>query len=110
MESKHEITRADIIPMADYARERKERRRALVEAKKNRRLEVGGGPPEPRPKLKAPSAVATISASDLSSPSPEYSRRPTATVPDAPAPKPATNAGAHPNPFLNGASQDSFSA
>ena len=41
MESKHEITRADIIPMADYVRERKELRRALVEAKKNRRLEVG---------------------------------------------------------------------
>ncbi len=41
MESKREITRADIIPMADYVRERKELRRALVEAKKNRRLEVG---------------------------------------------------------------------
>ncbi len=41
MESKHEITRADIIPMADYVRERKELRRALVEAKKSRRLEVG---------------------------------------------------------------------
>ncbi len=41
MENKHEITRADIIPMADYVRERKELRRALVEAKKNRRLEVG---------------------------------------------------------------------
>jgi hypothetical protein len=41
MAGKHEITRADIIPMADYVRERKELRRALVEAKKNRRLEVG---------------------------------------------------------------------
>ncbi len=41
MENKHKITRADIIPMADYVRERKELRRALVEAKKGRRLEVG---------------------------------------------------------------------
>jgi hypothetical protein len=41
MEKKHEITRADIIPMQDYVRERKELRRALVDAKKNRRLEVG---------------------------------------------------------------------
>jgi hypothetical protein len=41
MEKKHEITRADIIPMEDYVRERKELRRALVDAKKNRRLEVG---------------------------------------------------------------------
>jgi hypothetical protein len=41
MEKKHEITRADIILMEDYVRERKELRRALVDAKKNRRLEVG---------------------------------------------------------------------
>ena len=41
MDSKHEITRADILAMADYVRERKERRRALVEVKKHRRLEVG---------------------------------------------------------------------
>ncbi len=41
MENKHEITRADILPMADYVRTRKELRRALVDAKKNRRLEVG---------------------------------------------------------------------
>ena len=41
MTAKHRITRDDILPMADYARERKERRRALVEAKKHRRLEVG---------------------------------------------------------------------
>jgi hypothetical protein len=41
MAAKHEITRADILPMADYTRERKERRRALVEVKKHRRLEVG---------------------------------------------------------------------
>ncbi len=41
MAARHEITRDDILPMADYARERKERRRALVAAKKRRRLEVG---------------------------------------------------------------------
>jgi hypothetical protein len=41
MPAKHEITRADILPMAVYTRERKERRRALVEIKKHRRLEVG---------------------------------------------------------------------
>ena len=41
MAGKHEITRADILPMADYVRERKERRRALAEVKKHRRLEVG---------------------------------------------------------------------
>ena len=41
MAGKNEITRADILPMADYVRERKERRRALVEVKKHRRLEVG---------------------------------------------------------------------
>jgi hypothetical protein len=41
MAARHQITRDDIIPMADYARERKERRRALVEAKKHRRLDVG---------------------------------------------------------------------
>jgi hypothetical protein len=41
MAARHEITRDDILPMADYARARKERRRALVEAKKHRRLDVG---------------------------------------------------------------------
>jgi len=41
MVRKHEITRADVIPMADYTRGRKERRRALVEVKKHRRVEVG---------------------------------------------------------------------
>ncbi len=41
MAAKHEITRADILPMADYTAARKERRRALVEVKKHRRLEVG---------------------------------------------------------------------
>jgi len=39
--AKHEITRADILPMEAYAAERKERRRALVEMKRDRRLEVG---------------------------------------------------------------------
>ena len=39
--AKHEIARDDILPMADYIRERKARRRALVEVKKHRRLEVG---------------------------------------------------------------------
>ncbi len=39
--AKHEITRDDVIAMADYARERKDRRRALVEVKRHRRLAVG---------------------------------------------------------------------
>ncbi len=39
--AKHEITRGDVIAMADYARERKDRRRALVEVKRHRRLAVG---------------------------------------------------------------------
>ncbi len=41
MAAKHELTRDDVIAMADYAHERKERRRALVEAKRHRRLAVG---------------------------------------------------------------------
>lgn len=41
MMAKHEITRDDILPMERYASERKERRRALVDVKKNRRIEVG---------------------------------------------------------------------
>ena len=41
MAAKHEITRDDILPMADYTAERKGRRRALVDVKKHRRLEVG---------------------------------------------------------------------
>ena len=41
MPEKHEISRDDIISMDRYAAERKERRRALVETKKNRRVEVG---------------------------------------------------------------------
>ena len=38
---KHEITRADILPMAVYEKERKERRRRTAEIKAKRRLEVG---------------------------------------------------------------------
>ena len=41
MSRKTEITAADILPMEQYAAERKERRRAIVEMKRNRRLEVG---------------------------------------------------------------------
>jgi len=41
MAAKHALTRDDVISMEDYARERKERRRALVEAKHHRRLAVG---------------------------------------------------------------------
>jgi hypothetical protein len=35
------ITEADILPLADYAKVRAERRRAITELKRNRRLEVG---------------------------------------------------------------------
>jgi hypothetical protein len=38
---KREVTREDIWPLEDYAAKRKELRRALVEAKKDRRLAVG---------------------------------------------------------------------
>lgn len=37
----HEIGRDDIMPMADYERERQARRRAMVALKRRRRLEVG---------------------------------------------------------------------
>ncbi len=39
--TKHEITRADIMPMEAYATVRRERRRAITELKKNRRMAVG---------------------------------------------------------------------
>ncbi len=39
--AKHEITRADILPMEAYAAVRHERRRAITEMKKNRRMAVG---------------------------------------------------------------------
>ncbi|MEE8204072.1 MAG: DUF3501 family protein, partial [Alphaproteobacteria bacterium] len=41
MNAKHEITRADILPMSDFAAERRERRREISEIKKNRRVEIG---------------------------------------------------------------------
>ena len=41
MTMKRQITRADILAMADYVKIRKERRTAIVALKKNRRLEVG---------------------------------------------------------------------
>ena len=37
----HRITQADIVPAEIYARERSERRRALIPIKRNRRVEVG---------------------------------------------------------------------
>jgi hypothetical protein len=41
MMPRHEITRADILPLADYTKVRAERRKALTAIKKNRRVEVG---------------------------------------------------------------------
>ncbi len=41
MSGKREITRDDILPMAAYAAERKERKRRIAGIKKHRRLEVG---------------------------------------------------------------------
>jgi hypothetical protein len=35
------ITRAEIMPMADYERVRKERRTAIIALKRDRRMEVG---------------------------------------------------------------------
>ena len=39
--SKREITRADILPMEEYGAKRKDLRKALVEKKRHRRIEVG---------------------------------------------------------------------
>ncbi|MCU0837844.1 MAG: DUF3501 family protein [Rhodospirillales bacterium] len=39
--TKHAITREDILPLADYARVRDERRRRMAEFKRDRRLAVG---------------------------------------------------------------------
>jgi hypothetical protein len=39
--ARREITRADIMPLADYAAVRRERRRAITELKRRRRVEVG---------------------------------------------------------------------
>jgi Protein of unknown function (DUF3501) len=41
MSSRTEITRADILPLEEFAKIRKEKRQALVGIKKNRRVEVG---------------------------------------------------------------------
>jgi Protein of unknown function (DUF3501) len=41
MPSRTEITRADILPLEEFAKIRKEKRQALVGIKKNRRIEVG---------------------------------------------------------------------
>ena len=38
---KKEITRDDLMPIAEYARDRRERGRALSEKKKDRRIDVG---------------------------------------------------------------------
>jgi predicted acylesterase/phospholipase RssA len=38
---KHEITRADILPISVYEKERKERRKRMAETKARRRIEVG---------------------------------------------------------------------
>jgi hypothetical protein len=39
--AKRQLTRADIMPLADYARERSERRRSISAVKRSRRVEVG---------------------------------------------------------------------
>ena len=41
MAPKHEITAADLIPIAEYAKQRKERRTAMSALKRQRRVEVG---------------------------------------------------------------------
>ncbi|MAN79370.1 MAG: hypothetical protein CMF64_03135 [Magnetovibrio sp.] len=41
MPNKHEITRADIMPMEVYGRERADRRKRMTEIKRNRRVAVG---------------------------------------------------------------------
>jgi Protein of unknown function (DUF3501) len=41
MPSKKRLTRADILPIEQYARERREHRRRIGELKRNRRVEVG---------------------------------------------------------------------
>ena len=41
MTSSKSITRGDILPFDDYAASRRERKKALTEVKKNRRMEVG---------------------------------------------------------------------
>ncbi len=41
MTQKTELTRGDIMPMTEYAKIRKERRREIVAAKRDRRMEIG---------------------------------------------------------------------
>jgi Protein of unknown function (DUF3501) len=41
MSPRHEITRADLMPIAEYAKTRKARHKALAEMKRDRRVEVG---------------------------------------------------------------------
>ena len=41
MTRKNELTRDDIMPMTEYAKIRKERRREIVAAKRDRRMEIG---------------------------------------------------------------------
>lgn len=41
MANRHQITRDDLMPMADYAAQRRERRAQMSALKKNRRVEVG---------------------------------------------------------------------
>ncbi|BDV35008.1 DUF3501 family protein [Methylocystis iwaonis] len=41
MTSRHEITRADILPWAEYAKTRAEHRKRITAIKRNRRVEVG---------------------------------------------------------------------
>ncbi len=41
MTAKRSLTRADIMPLADYVKERAERRKRMAEMKRSRRVEVG---------------------------------------------------------------------
>ncbi|MFZ3181013.1 MAG: DUF3501 family protein [Methylocystis silviterrae] len=41
MTTRHELTRADILPWAEYAKDRAEHRKRLTAIKRNRRVEVG---------------------------------------------------------------------
>lgn len=41
MATKHEITRADIMALSEYAKVRADRRKSIAEAKRNRRVHVG---------------------------------------------------------------------
>ena len=41
MAAKHDLTRADILPIEQYARDRREHRRRIGEIKRDRRIEVG---------------------------------------------------------------------